>query len=461
MKFSNLKYNFLALMQAVVGFMSSMLLIKIFGVTADTDAYFIGFAIYTAAGLLPVLLIEQFMFYYHKIKATEPGNEKEFYHYALFLAGVSGMVAFLCLNLFPIVFMKIFAASLDVSRIETLRKIIWLFSFAVMARGVLALMEGVFNAENRFSVPYLLNLLPQTFVALALTLMWHNGTASILTLPAVFVAGTMVSGILGFLLLSGMGFRLRLKFTHPNSMAFIKNSVSMRIGHNVHNLLNPIVINNVLSALPVGSVSCYGYANRFVSAAGAIITGPLIKIFYSKVSVMWAENKKENVKMEIKRYLKVALFFFAFAVVLGYFLIPKVLGLLASSKLDTFGISQIQSLFLALSVWYTILLVESPFVGLVVVSCDSKAFIVTNGLFITVFSLVSISFLPSLGIYVVPFGLAFAQFISAAIYSNIAMKSLDLNGLEVLKRRGVGIKNIVSQFIHTFRMQYFGKGPNI
>jgi len=59
----NLKYNILAMYQMVLGLLSSVLMLRVFGVTIQADSYLIACSIITSLQFVQIMFVEQFMFF--------------------------------------------------------------------------------------------------------------------------------------------------------------------------------------------------------------------------------------------------------------------------------------------------------------------------------------------------------------------------------------------------------------
>jgi O-antigen/teichoic acid export membrane protein len=213
---------------------------------------------------------------------------------------------------------------------------------------------------------------------------------------------------------------------------FIKNSLSMKFGHNIHNILFVPVTNNILALLPIGFASYFYYAQMIIVGINAVVMGPQNRVLLSNVSTLWTEKKKDAITQLIKRYLKLFVPIFIVSLSIAYFLIPTILNFISSGKLSTIDLTYIQMVFLGLAIWYVIIMAESAFVSVGMASKNSKIFILTNSIFILVYFTLSLLLVKSLGIFAIPIAAVIGQIINFIIYSNYTFKLL---GIKIFWRK--------------------------
>jgi len=394
-----LRYNLLALFQLSLGFIIYVFFIKLFGANDKTDAYFLAESMFSAFQLIQLMFVEQFMYFYHDIRNKNKEDAYDFYKFSVFLSFVVGLISVFLLYLLSDLIVNIFNFGLDEER-KTFLKEIW----NILIVGTIFTLINyvnikVLNAENRFSIPYIIE-----------------------TFPSLCVVLTFLS--------------IGIKLSHTKAKEFIKNSITMRFGHNIHNFLFVPITNNVLSTLPTGFASYYFYAIKFVRVVNSLVVGPQFRVFQSKVSYEWYQNNKSKVLALMKRYVLLITPFFLIVTLLSYVLLPTFFSLLGKTLSDK-EISIVGYLFLSLSLWYTIILIESIFVIISVVSKDSKIFILTNAIFIVVYFMLSWILKEFIGVYAIPLAAIIAQLVNFILYVKYALKKLNITFLEVLKNGGL------------------------
>ena len=148
---------------------------------------------------------------------------------------------------------------------------------------------------------------------------------NIVLLAYANVIGFIFAFIVGFVLVKREGISIKPRKYHPLMNNFIKNSLSMKFGHNIHNILYVPITNNILALLPIGFASYFYYAQMIVVGINAIVMGPQNRVLLSNVSSLWSEKKLDSITQLIKRYLKLFVPLFIVFLSVTYFLIPTIL----------------------------------------------------------------------------------------------------------------------------------------
>lgn len=423
----NLRYNILAVFQVLVGLANSVLLIRTFKTSPQTDAFFIAYSIFTTVQLILIMFIEQFMYFYNDVKVNCKEDAHSFYNFSMTLSLIVGIgsFAFLVPNVGLIV--KVFASGMDGQRLTMLKDILRILLAGTVVYPLNYLNERLLNAENRFSMPYILSVLPVLFMVFVQVWILFSGDYNISLLAYGYAAGLLLASFAGIWYVANAGIPIRLKLTHPRMGEFVRNSFFMRLGHNMHNLFLPLVTNNMLSAMPPGYASYFYYARKIVEVINSSVIGPSYKIYLSKLSSCWSSNKVEDIKVLIKMFFKGTVVLFVPLSAMIYLMLPFILRLITSQTLTPVDIHNIQNMFLALSGWYLILFLESPFVAVGITSKNSRIFIFTNTLFLGIYFSATFFLKDRLGIYSIPAGAIIGQTVSFAIYLSFALRLLKID----------------------------------
>jgi Na+-driven multidrug efflux pump len=430
----NFRYNLLAILQVSLSIINSVLLIRLFGVSYQTDSYLMAVAIITALQLLQLMMVEQFMYFYHDLKVKSVKEAHNFYRASITLGIIVGIVTFIVLWPGVTVIINIFAHDLDPLRFNLLKSILIILIAGLIFNPMNYVNQRLLNAEMKFSLPYILDSLYLLFISLSLIYILFSNNTNIIILAYANVLGLFIAFILSFYLVKRQGIPIKPRKYHPLIKKFINNSLSMKLGHNIHNLLFTPVTNNILAFLPIGFASDFYYAQMIVVGISSVVMGPQYRVLLSKVSTLWSEKNISSIMWWIKRYLKIYLPIFIVLLALAYFIIPPILDLISAGNLSYTDVKYIQMIFLGLAVWYVIIMAEGAFLSVGMASKNSKIFILTNSIFILVYFIGSVLLVNSLGIFAIPVAAVMGQLINFIVYSNYAFKLL---GIKIFKRNKV------------------------
>ncbi|EKQ54199.1 MAG: putative membrane protein, putative virulence factor [Methanobacterium sp. Maddingley MBC34] len=430
-----IRYNFLAVIQVLLLSVNAVILIRVFGTSPQADSYLIANSIMDALTLVQLLLVEQFMYFYHEIKNENLKEAHSFYNATIFISISSGLAFFLILFIGLNFLVDLFAFNLDPQRSELLKSILTILIIGLIFNSANYVNQRLLNAEMKFSLPYILEILYPFIITVILLyiLIFNQNNIELLAYARIF--GIFMVFLSGILLIQRIGIPIQLRLWHPMSKKFIKNSFTMRLGHNIHNLLFNPITTNILSSFPIGYASCFYYAQMIILAINSIVLGPSNKVLLSKVSELWAEQKFEKILGIMKNYLKNTVPIFIVIIIIAYLLIPYVLNLINNGSLTLNNLDLIKWIFLGLSIWYLIILIESAFTPIGIVSKNSRVFIFTNTIFISLFFSISFLFKNQVGVLVIPLAAIIGQIVNFILYSNFALKKFGTSPIFIIKQK--------------------------
>ena len=171
-------------------------------------------------------------------------------------------------------------------------------------------------------------------------------------------------------------------------------------------------------------MSYYNYAQRVVSVAHSVVTGPPLRILQSKVAASWAAGKFGEVRGLVREYARGSMLMFLAAAAAAWLALPYILRLAGGRALVPVDISTIRSVFACLGIWYSVVILEAAFVSVCVAAKDSRIFMVTNSAFSVLYWLSVSALLPKFGVYALVMGAVLAQLVNLAAYSFTADRHL-------------------------------------
>ena len=166
----NIRYNLLAIFQVTLSIINSVLLIRLFGVSYQTDSYLMAIAIITALQLLQLMTVEQFMYFYHDLKIKSVIEAHKFYGAAITFSIIIGIISVILLLPGINLVINIFVHDLDPLRINLLKNILFILILGLLFNPMNYVNQRLLNAEMKFSLPYVLESFYLVFISLSLCL---------------------------------------------------------------------------------------------------------------------------------------------------------------------------------------------------------------------------------------------------------------------------------------------------
>lgn len=426
-------YNILAALQVAFGLGNYFLLMKTFGVSPQTDAYLMGFAIMTSLQFLQMLLVEQYMYFYCEAKNAGDSNAHSFFCFGLTFSLLVGVLSSLLFEGFLPNVISLFAYGLDVYRLSLLSHILRILLISLAVYPVTYVLVKTMNAEMSFAFPYIVNIFPSSFVVLIQLYLLFVRHAGIAWLAYAYVVGVISAVFAAVIFLRyRKNIPFHVKFFHPLSRKFICNSLTMRFGHNIHNFLFSPITSNFLAILPSGDASCFYYAQKIALVLFSVIVGPSHSVFLSKVALAFSGKHNLDVLVLMRKFFRVTIMAFSLSVFAVYLGFPLASHFLAYLKITPKDFHQIKFLFLMLAIWQFIIVAEIPFVGVGMAAKDSAIFISTNALFILIYFLGCLAGFSRLGIYAIPTAAIVGQLLNFYFYTRHTCKLLVIPFRKVL-----------------------------
>lgn len=417
-----IKYNFLVGIQIFLNILNISLLMRVFGASAYSDAYLLALSIFGILVLILLMPVAQFMQFYNELKVCSLKKSHEFYNCSLIFAFSIGIV---CCILFAVglnCIIYLFAKDIDWQRLLILKKLLFAFLCGLAFYPVNAINERLFNAEMRFAIPYILQIIPTGFVVLTQILMLMFHKYNIVYLAYSQAIGNVLVAILGSLYIAM--YIIPFKFVKwQNYMnKFIQNSSVMQFGHSFYSITLPWFFNNFLITFPAGYVSYFYYAKKILDITNMFTLGPSRNILGANISKYMAKKDIGQIKAISKKFLFSGGIVFLIAMAFAYYLQKPVIQYITSNKFSITDLNLIAGIFLSLCPWYLIIFCEAPYVSINTQAKKAKSILLINVSFLIIFAVLLPFFSPKVHIYAISISLLIAQCINLFLHQKVTYK---------------------------------------
>lgn len=419
-----IKYNILVIIQIIFGILNTTLLIKVFGVSIESDAFLLSCAILNVLQLILTMPVFQFLQFYNDLKIVSIEKSREFYNYLLFFSLIYGIIACLIVYLFSGFIIKLFTFNIDSQRLLVLTKILNVSMLGAAFYTVSELNSQLLNAEMRFSLPYILSTIPNATMVCGFIYLIYNGSNNIVLIATAQALALFLCALVGTVYISKTIIKYKPVFSYAGISNFIKNSIGMQFGNSIYHIFFPVVLNNFLSALPQGFISYFYYARKIMDIINSFTIGPSGKILRSKMSKLFAEKKKEELLKIGKKYILFGLPLIIVTSVIACFVQPYILKWI-NPDLTIIDLNTIKLIFLSLVPWYCFMLIEGPYVLVNTMSKKTKILISINSSFIFIFFLLMLFMSGIFGIYSIGLYATIAQIFNYIWHRKCAINILN------------------------------------
>lgn len=374
--------------------------------------------------LIQLMFLEQFMYFFHRVQKYSIVEAQNFYHYSATLTLMVG-----------------FGTTFFIYGVHTFEpewlKLVYHPLFLVMLIGLvfyplLSINDRLLNAQGMFALSYLVSSSMHIALFLTLIVMIIFDLHDILYLGIGYTGGILIGALVSIIVIRRViGFDFKLVFKHKLAKEFFQKSFGMRLGHNIYMVLFYPITNYFLALMPTGAISIFYYIYRAVIALFSITAGPSYKMFMAKMSYLWAQKKYYAMKIHMRRYATIASLQYVLIGIVGYLILRTMLSPLTvyfQIKLNMQEIDTMIKLYPLILIWQFIVIFESSYTGVLIVSQQVKKFILINFLFICTYSVLNYLFADFNQVFALAFFACCAQLISMMLYRYYAKQQLEIGG---------------------------------
>jgi peptidoglycan biosynthesis protein MviN/MurJ (putative lipid II flippase) len=369
-------------LQVGLGLLFQIFFARQFGASSISDAYFAGYVVHAFLGTLPLFFSETFMQHYHEAKARDPRAAHALFEAVSTICLLAGaLIAVLSILLVPGIGSVAFAAFNAETRAAFLG-FAPLLLISLVISPMVALNNAVLNAEMQFALPLFTGVLaPAANLAILVTLGDRYGIVPLALAPGL--AALVALALQRRQLARHLMRRLRWRWRHPELPALMRSSASMRFGHMLYTLKDPLAA-SFLATLPSGVMSLYFYAQRVMAPLYGLASAPLLQVFMARASGKLADGRLRSVRRRIPATaLKLGGVFLAVCIPVAVVL-PWILDVLLGQRLTVAQLHLVYWLFLALISPYLLQAMEAAMGGLIITMRRSSSVIVVNLVFLAI-----------------------------------------------------------------------------
>jgi putative peptidoglycan lipid II flippase len=310
---------------AVLNVGQLVLVARVFGASAATDAYLI--ASWTPTlfwSLAETVLISSFVPFIVNVGVTRGveaarRSADEVFTWTLIVLALSALFVFAAAPLLALASAPGFDEATRTLTVRMMR----LFSPAILLAGTTSFLSSVSYAERRFAAPALAQLIPGAAVVACLLI--GRSRWGIESVVMVFTAGVALQLVVVALVLRKQGLLPRLRMSPLSAHAELLRLVAPRVGANAANQGMAGVDRLFASTMSLGSVSVLVYAYRLARLAPKLITASLGRTMIPTLSRTAAEGDNDAIRDFVPRYMGLILFVLApIAVATIYYRLPLI-----------------------------------------------------------------------------------------------------------------------------------------
>ena len=424
--------NILNLLSIFFSVFFQVLLIRNFGATFQTDAYYltIGIIQFVSAFFLG-LTTDLFIPIYNDVKIKDKEESLKFTGAVFLLILIVGSIFAFIVYLIAPLLVKIFATGFVDERITFSAKLIRILSITIVFSSLNGLLLSALNA----------NLFMKTTYAAALITPALNNIALIFFAKAygleAIIVSIVIGAILNFIVLFSyhfkkLGWSFSKPYRNPKITYLLRMNTVIRFAHSINSLKAPLTT-NILSYFPLGYITLFSYTDKILNILFRITNSPMLRILFVQASNLLSKNKLEEIKSILKSTLKSNFLLFVGVLVPSIILFKQIFSIIFVNKLSFAEIDIMYSLFLFLIPYYLALTLELPFTNITIAmkrGTKVAEVAVVSIILYTLFLLFSIKFLRVYGITI---SMSCAQIYNTISYTKFIESRLKLFDKDLIK----------------------------
>jgi len=412
--------NFLSIFLSVL---FQIMLIRIFGATLQTDAYYLTIGIAQFVSMVIIgFATDMYIPLYNDFKTKKENESLQFTGAVFILIFIASSFFAITVYFVAPILVKVFATGFSPEKATFSTNLLKILSISVVFSSLNSLLIASLNANLFMLFTYAIALI--TPVLNNIALIFYARTYGLYALITAIVVGS----ILNFLILFLYHFKkIGWKFSNPYGNSFVKKLLKMNAPIRVADMINSLkglLITNVLSYFPTGYMTLFSYTDKVLNILFRITNSPMLRLLFIKASSLLAMKKMDKIEIILMASLKSNLLLFICALVPTIILFERIFSILFFGKISQSEIEIMYSMLLCLTPFYLILTLELPFTNITIAMKKGIKILKVNiasGIFFIIFLLLGIK---SLKIYVIPFAMVCAQLYNTFEYTKFVNNKL-------------------------------------
>lgn len=398
-----LHYNFLSLINVILGFLFITLLGKKFGTGNETDIYFLSLTIIIYLGYIIQSVWSAVSQYYSDLRLKD--TIKSSLLYSVLLNNLV-VLSLLVIMVFLVItnFFNIFT--------NDQQFIINVFIFNIIFQNIMIYNKSILLLEGYYALFYFVDIVINTVLFISLFFINNN----LIYIVYITLIVTFIINILQFyILFYKININYTLSFIGTDMKNIYFNSIKFKIGSLFYGS-KELIIASIFLNVGEGMLSIYTYANKFASVILQIVNAPIINMFFSKTSKQVSEGVYSKIHNSIKKVLFETIFLYFAASMLLYIFLPDLLKFFFYSSMGS-NITTIMDIFIILIIFYAIVIIESPFSRLMIVfKCFNHILFINFVFSVIIFCYFILSKYNNYSYYILLYVLILAQTINLILY---------------------------------------------
>jgi putative peptidoglycan lipid II flippase len=350
-KVLGLQQNFLALGYVFLQFVFIALIGRLFGASTETDIFFLALTIVMYLGHLVQSVWEAWIpWYVERLKQDRAEADKI---YALLLiwialASFAIIVVYICVRLLW-----------DMPEQSALLRFLDVFIIYLALSNWMSLNKKYLSLHEWFGVYYWVEIVALLIKIAGVMWMWQTPDVQLLAWIMVFAYSSVIAW--QFVLIFGV---LKARFSWvlrvPDDMAILSNSAKMKLGSLAYDL-KEVLLAAVLTAAGPGIYSLYSYASKFTVGILEVVNSPIMNMFSTHVTHAHEEKRFHDIPVLVAGALKQTVVLFLGVTAVAYFAMPWIMQVFFGDKFTLDQMEDMRWLFLLLSGFTFIIVLESPY----------------------------------------------------------------------------------------------------
>lgn len=330
----NLKYNLISFIGVIVGVLNTLFIYLNFGASYISDVYFIGISIFVTIGLLLSSFSEIYLISIRKCKHSRKQSSylfSAFFNWAIVLGLIFTSLSFLLK--YKIV--TLFVSSDSLVLLSSIGSFFCIMLLAILIYSPLQISIMSLSAFDKIGWSNFITIIPNIGVLISSTYILISHDYEINYLAIGYVSGMILSLLLSLIKLKGNVDICVKNFNLKKVIPIVKNSLKLRMAHNIHNVFLNWAFSHYLTLYGPGTTSLFFYTKKMADVILNVVYIPSYKILTNRIIDLYKNNCNGEILFVLKKTICIFPLLYGTIYIIIYGSLPFLSKLFSSYPFDT------------------------------------------------------------------------------------------------------------------------------
>ena len=313
----------LTLISKILAFLGEISLAYFFGTSSQTDAFLVAFSIPTIIfELISSGILNGYIPIYNQIRENQLDNDtQKFTNNFINITLIITLFIFVLLFLFSPYLVKLFSLGFNQETLKITTFYTEILLFSIFPIILFSIFSGYLQVKQKFITVTLANIPPNLMYVIAVYLAYKSNNFTLLVYISSLIVFVQFIFLIPSIIKSKYKYSFHMNLKDKNLYNLLRLSIPIIVGTSLEQI-NLLIDRTMASKLGIGTITILNYSNRLNVAIYSLSIGAVLNILFPKLSLLVAENKRDELKQEIKYSINM-IFIFSVPIMFGIILLSN------------------------------------------------------------------------------------------------------------------------------------------